>query len=154
MNIYISIYIHIYIYIYIYISGMYKDRNGTEMNEKSWNGPVFLERNGQQQETYPLNPERLEIVERQDRNGWNSWNVVERLERQDRNGGEIPGKQIKTSILDSPQGDYTRQKGLVFSTSNKIKSLISKAAVDNVYGAATTDGPTQKTKTHSQQHTT
>ena len=58
---------------------MYRDRNGTEMNEKSWNGPVFLERNGQQQETYPLNPERLEIVERQDRNrqdrnGWNGWN--------------------------------------------------------------------------------
>ena len=53
---------------------MYRDRNGTEMNENSWNGPVFLERNGQQQETYPLNLERLEIVERQDRNGWNGWN--------------------------------------------------------------------------------
>ena len=37
---------------------MYRDRNGTEMNENYWNGPVFLERNGQQQGTYSLNPER------------------------------------------------------------------------------------------------
>ena len=69
-----NIYTYIYIYICIYISGMYRDRNGTETNEESWNGPVFLERNGQQQETYPLNPERLVIAERQDRNGWNGWN--------------------------------------------------------------------------------
>ena len=48
--------------------------------------------------------------------GSGAWRLLAR-----RHGRHFDLKKVKTLMLDSPQGDYTRRKGLVFSTSKKSK---------------------------------